>query len=525
MERVREMAAGGDVTPQIPLGRGSSKPANNRQYSNQRQQAPVGDGLLGAAPPGFAPATGSTLGGVANLMQQAATSTLEDANWGNNEQSSQYTSDSRHSRKRHAPSDDNDNDPDKAKLKDLVHRIDWLCKRPNCRLDQPLQILCNAAQKMNNKKIEVECVPVKVPVEEDGEIVEKRESWIVNIYMENMKLITYNSPKGMDQKVAKSNTAEECINNLMNPRSLTINRQKKTSPKGKEFDKEVVVVPLPWLKDETQGYKEKYRQNTDEDDTLSFDPDDPFANFVLIEIQSQKIQEEFRYIQSLQNSSQSNKGSKLEVTVSDTKIPLNGEEVWLCKCVLNGVLIGFATHEDEKMVKHCAAKVAVEFLRKKCPIVKRNHDYEVDQKAAIPLTHIVKDGETEVGLPSSSKVISEENIGHKMLKIMGWTGVGGLGKGGFGISQPIIPIEHIRREGLGFSEKGLNTDAVTKIIEDYISSGNQDPLVFPSSLNRDERKQIHTIAHKFNLRSKSYGIKKIWINTCWYPPRGVYNSW
>ncbi|XP_072040391.1 uncharacterized protein [Amphiura filiformis] len=357
MERVRELAAGvevREVTPQIPLGR-ESKPANTREYSNRPEQAPVGSGSLGAVPQGSPQATGSMLGGVANLMQQAATST-----WGN-EQSSQYTSDSRHGRKRRAPNDDEDED--RAKLKELAHRIDWLCQRPNCCFDQPLQILGNGAQKMGNKRFEVECIPVTVPVEEDGEIVEKRDSWIVNIYLDDMKLITYNAPKGMAQKVAKNNAADECINNLMNPRSLTINRQKKTSPNGKEFYKEMVVVPLPWLKDESQSYKQKYRPNAHEGGTGSFDPDDPFANFVLLET-NQNVPEDFRDLQTLVNSSQTNRGSKLEIIVSDTKIPVNGEEVWLCKCILNGVLIGFATHEEQKRVKHCAAKVAVEFLQK-----------------------------------------------------------------------------------------------------------------------------------------------------------------
>ena len=39
-------------------------------------------------------------------------------------------------------------------------------------------------------------------------------------------------------------------------------------------------------------------------------------------------------------------------------------------------------------------------------------------------------------------------MGHKLLKMMGWSG-GGLGKGGSGISEPITAESVINREGFG----------------------------------------------------------------------------
>ena len=41
-----------------------------------------------------------------------------------------------------------------------------------------------------------------------------------------------------------------------------------------------------------------------------------------------------------------------------------------------------------------------------------------------------------------------DSVGHKLLKMMGWSG-GGLGKGGSGISEPITAASVINREGLG----------------------------------------------------------------------------
>ena len=48
----------------------------------------------------------------------------------------------------------------------------------------------------------------------------------------------------------------------------------------------------------------------------------------------------------------------------------------------------------------------------------------------------------------ADKAVGPDSVGHKLLKMMGWSG-GGLGKGGSGISEPITAASVINREGIG----------------------------------------------------------------------------
>lgn len=49
---------------------------------------------------------------------------------------------------------------------------------------------------------------------------------------------------------------------------------------------------------------------------------------------------------------------------------------------------------------------------------------------------------------ANAAAISEANVGHRMLALMGWTG-GGLGREGEGIAEPIQAVRRTNRAGLG----------------------------------------------------------------------------
>ena len=90
-----------------------------------------------------------------------------------------------------------------------------------------------------------------------------------------------------------------------------------------------------------------------------------------------------------------------------------------------------------------------------------------------------------------NKALSTGNVGHKLLKMMGWSG-GGLGKGGGGISEPITAQAINNREGLGSDSTERDfKQKVQQIIEEYAVSSNPYDLVFTTGFNNEQRKEMH----------------------------------
>ena len=104
-----------------------------------------------------------------------------------------------------------------------------------------------------------------------------------------------------------------------------------------------------------------------------------------------------------------------------------------------------------------------------------------------------------------AKALGDSNIGHKLLSLMGWAG-GGLGRDGGGRAEPVTATTVFGREGLGTSKVRTNfKQKVTKIMEEWISSSSPYDLVFTTGFDNDQRKEMHNIARRLGLKSKSYG--------------------
>ncbi|CAM5140902.1 unnamed protein product [Eretmochelys imbricata] len=174
---------------------------------------------------------------------------------------------------------------------------------------------------------------------------------------------------------------------------------------------------------------------------------------------------------------------------------------WKCKVMLENEFIAEAVG-IKKSVKHEAAEEAVKILKKTQPTVVNNL-----KKGTIEDVISRNEIRGRSAEEAFKQKIKEDNIGNQILRKMGWTG-GGLGKDGEGIREPIAVKEQFKREGLGLDVERVNKIAkrdIEQIIRNYARSDSHVDLTFSTELTNDERKQIHQIAQKYGLKSKSHG--------------------
>ncbi|XP_076046481.1 uncharacterized protein LOC143028382 isoform X1 [Oratosquilla oratoria] len=101
--------------------------------------------------------------------------------------------------------------------------------------------------------------------------------------------------------------------------------------------------------------------------------------------------------------------------------------------------------------------------------------------------------------------LGDNNIGNKMMKMMGWTG-GGLGKDGKGISEPIKPAHVLGREGLGAEKSPASFNRqMDQIVKNFIKNPNVTDLAFSPEFTKEQRAEIHALARKYRLNSHSHG--------------------
>ncbi|KAB7498055.1 NF-kappa-B-repressing factor [Armadillidium nasatum] len=114
------------------------------------------------------------------------------------------------------------------------------------------------------------------------------------------------------------------------------------------------------------------------------------------------------------------------------------------------------------------------------------------------------------------KSIGNNNVGAKMLKLMGWSG-GGLGKNEDGIKEPISVTTPIGRSGLGVKNENAATPIFKMKVKSVLNEMRNkvlasvdnvvNDIVFSSELSNEQRKHIHLIVrHQYKeLNTHSYG--------------------
>ena len=188
---------------------------------------------------------------------------------------------------------------------------------------------------------------------------------------------------------------------------------------------------------------------------------------------------------------------------------LKTEPHFFCSINLNGFELATGEGASKTVAKSAASDAALRILIQHCPcLIKVKVPGNVDN--LLERKNVLQNSSTHSAL-SSDQPLSAENIGNKMLRKMGWSGAGGLGKSEKGIVEPVSAEGKLVEgcyAGIGHSSDGSNAiqfrDA-ERVIRQYVNNGCNGDLSFSSELTSDERKKLHFIARKHGLKSKSYG--------------------
>ncbi len=136
------------------------------------------------------------------------------------------------------------------------------------------------------------------------------------------------------------------------------------------------------------------------------------------------------------------------------------------------------------------ADLAIEILSRRCHTLIIKNQYLSDGGATIDVDTLDNAGEVDDSLQSN-------NVGHKLMQMMGWSG-GGLGKEGEGIAEPITAQAVFNRQGLGASTTDRDFKGkIRKIVEEYAQSNNSYDLVFSSGFTNEQRKEMHEYGNFF----------------------------
>ncbi|KAK0181887.1 hypothetical protein PV327_000071 [Microctonus hyperodae] len=173
-----------------------------------------------------------------------------------------------------------------------------------------------------------------------------------------------------------------------------------------------------------------------------------------------------------------------------------------CTIFINNKKLSEAICSTKKIAKAEAAKNGIIELRKYYYLIEVKEDWKTKLNSTPTELNEINE--------SDEKSILENNIGAKLMKLMGWAG-GGLGKSQQGIIEPVTVQRQISRRGFGMKLDSNNTNQFKRkcqeTLKQYIRDGDtQNPLVF-ADFSNEERAMMHECARKMGLKSQSHGTK------------------
>ncbi|XP_076310455.1 uncharacterized protein LOC143225258 isoform X2 [Tachypleus tridentatus] len=319
------------------------------------------------------------------------------------------------------------------------------------------------------------------------------------LYIEN---VLVGKGEGKNKKLAKSQAYDNAVEKLQNPRLQVLS----TGNKGEEKLKLLASSFSPSSSGQSFVYSSDLRicqsggiNNMPKQSSQH--PGTCLDDFIVID--DLDVNRNANEITVLMNTASFN---RINIAFKFSAAQDTVENCIRCVLKLEEQHVGEGYGESKQTAKRAAAKDALQNLR--------NISYTVKVKQLVADGgQIISKEEVGEGVTSSVtdnlEVIPDSNIGFKLLQMMGWKG-GGVGKeGNKGIVEPVNVKDVYKREGLGYSgERQITKEFNSKIKEiltNYKTSASFFDLPFSPEFNKEERKEIHRIADKLNLKSISRG--------------------
>ncbi|CAG0906438.1 unnamed protein product, partial [Cyprideis torosa] len=176
------------------------------------------------------------------------------------------------------------------------------------------------------------------------------------------------------------------------------------------------------------------------------------------------------------------------------------------RVLVDGVEFGSAVNSSTSKARRDASEVAYGNLKEICFTLRVRQIAIQDEVGKETLTGAKR-------MPAKDQ-LGEDNVGSKLMRLMGWSG-GALGKTGEGITKAIEVSDVLGRQGFGFKTGSAVPEIprhvfkrkVTDILRQYINSESVYDLKFSSEFSKEDRKEIHLLSRRFNLKSRSHGTQ------------------
>lgn len=153
--------------------------------------------------------------------------------------------------------------------------------------------------------------------------------------------------------------------------------------------------------------------------------------------------------------------------------------------IFNGQIVGEGAGDAKKTAKKLADADLLETLKGNCWTIRSKLEY-------YSVEDVIKPNEKNASnVAANSDQLQENNLGFKMLKMLGWKG-GSLGAKGNGILDPVKSEIKIGRGGLGANScEQFDKKYFRNLLTNFKNSRVEYDLVFSKEFTKEERAQIH----------------------------------